>query len=469
MFSSLFVLLLPLVCALPSRVHYWRYRGKTGPRELTDENELWYTEQLVDHFDSLNKTTWSQRYFVNTTYYEPGGPVFLMIGGEGPESQRAVNGHFHFMKWVEELHGIGVALEHRYYGKSFPTDFSDANLHFLSSAQALNDLATFHDWFAEEYNVKDSKWIVVGGSYSGNLSAWARQEYPHLFVGSIASSAPVLAQVDYPEYLLNIEEELPVECSNIIRDVFVEIDAMLDSAEGRSELAELFNVCPEMEIGTSHNDIANFLSLITDPIAGVIQYASADGADMANMCKALSGDETGKDQLESYADFVVLQYGGACIDPRFQTWVNTLRNTDMSEANEDAASRSWFYQTCAEFGYYQTGTANMFSDRLDLQYFEDTCREAYNLGFPNVDHINRRYGARNTGATNTFFANGKVDPWHVLGVKATDNEGDTVVLMEPTSHCYDLYITKPSDPSIVDEVKAMEFQSVKEWLGLAED
>lgn len=455
-----------LALALPSRVRYWGYRGERLSTQLTDENELWFDQQLVDHFDTLNHDTWSQRYFVNTTHYEEGGPVFLMIGGEGPESQSAVNGHFHFMKWVEEFHGIGVCLEHRFYGKSYPSDFTDKNMYLLSSTQALNDLATFRDWFAKEYHVEDAKWIVIGGSYSGNLSAWARQQYPHLFVGSIASSAPVWAQVDFPEYLWNVEEQLTDECRDTMEDAFIQIDKMVESESGRKELNELFNICPGMSIGTSYDDVANFLTLISDPIAGIIQYASADGKDVKDMCDSVTNTSNGSTNLERYANLIKEQYGGECIDPSFKSWIDSLKNTDMSESNVDASSRSWFYQTCAEFGYYQTGTGSIFSDKLGLQYFRDTCSEAYGLGFPDTEKINTLYGGRNTGATNTFFANGKVDPWHLLSVEETNNKGDTVVLMDPTSHCYDLYVTKPTDPQIVEDVKELERKAVKGWLGL---
>ena len=45
---------------------------------------------------------------------------------------------------TQATHGIGVILEHRYYGTSFPTpDISTENLRFLTTEQALADQAYF--------------------------------------------------------------------------------------------------------------------------------------------------------------------------------------------------------------------------------------------------------------------------------------------------------------------------------------
>ena len=43
--------------------------------------------------------------------------------------------------------------------------------------------------------------ITFGGSYPGSLSGWMRLKFPNLIQGSVASSGPVLAQLDFQEYL----------------------------------------------------------------------------------------------------------------------------------------------------------------------------------------------------------------------------------------------------------------------------
>lgn len=61
-----------------------------------------------------------QRYFLNEAFYKPGGPVFLMIGGEGPANPAWMQ----FGTWLtyaEKLGALCLMLEHRFYGKSHPT------------------------------------------------------------------------------------------------------------------------------------------------------------------------------------------------------------------------------------------------------------------------------------------------------------------------------------------------------------
>jgi len=46
------------------------------------------------------------------------------------------------------------------------------NLAYLSSEQALADLAKFIVGMNQRYNLGNAKWISFGGSYPGSLSAW---------------------------------------------------------------------------------------------------------------------------------------------------------------------------------------------------------------------------------------------------------------------------------------------------------
>ena len=129
----------------------------------------WFTEQRVDHFDGANADTFGQRYWVNDTFWKAGptdgstaarSVAFLCVGGEGPPLDGSVVVEsIHCNDAVElapKLGALVVALEHRYYGESVPTeDFSTPNLRYLSSHQALADLANFRVHVAAQYGADD--------------------------------------------------------------------------------------------------------------------------------------------------------------------------------------------------------------------------------------------------------------------------------------------------------------------------
>ena len=73
--------------------------------------EMWF-EQRLDHFRPTDGRTWRQRFWVSEEFRRPGGPAFLMIGGEGPENPVwMVAG-----TWTEYAKAFGATmflLEHR--------------------------------------------------------------------------------------------------------------------------------------------------------------------------------------------------------------------------------------------------------------------------------------------------------------------------------------------------------------------
>ena len=126
--------------------HVSRVLHSLSPHNVTLPNASFYNEALADHFDELLSQLpkrWSQRYYVDARFWcGRGCPIFLYIGGEGPQSPTSPR---LFMWTLAERHGaLMLALEHRFYGESRPAaDMSIESLALLTSTQALADLARF--------------------------------------------------------------------------------------------------------------------------------------------------------------------------------------------------------------------------------------------------------------------------------------------------------------------------------------
>ncbi|RUP51166.1 serine carboxypeptidase S28-domain-containing protein [Jimgerdemannia flammicorona] len=76
--------------------------------------------QKVDHFDG-NNATFSQRYWVNTTNYRPGGPIiFFNVGEEDASNFQGylIKGETSLL--AQKLGGVVIVYEHLYYGESNP-------------------------------------------------------------------------------------------------------------------------------------------------------------------------------------------------------------------------------------------------------------------------------------------------------------------------------------------------------------
>lgn len=130
------------------------------------------------------------------------------------------------VEWLHETGAILFAVEHRYYGchnmSACPvTSFSSPDdLRYLSSAQALEDLALFIGHATAAYNLTGCAWVAWGGrcalsatqincyvctivhascSYPGMLAGWLRLKFPNLVHAAVASSAPVRIVVEMRE------------------------------------------------------------------------------------------------------------------------------------------------------------------------------------------------------------------------------------------------------------------------------
>jgi pimeloyl-ACP methyl ester carboxylesterase len=424
-----------------------------------------YMNQTLDHFDPYNTGYFQQKYYVNQSLYKPGGPVFFMLGGEGPISPAYLSGHFILNNYAELYNALLVTLEHRFYGETIPNNSSTTqNLQFLSSAQALADAATFREKIQLDLALPaDTKWIVFGGSYSGALSAWARLKYPHLFYGAISASAPVLAQLNFPEYMEVVQASVGPQCAHIISDATRQMENLLNSAAGRVQLTRAFNSCTNLT--SVLNDQITFLSGVSDPFCGVVQYSWDNNKyqlyNITGMCAQLEQDAAKDGALEAVANFVLANAGQECMVTDYKSMIEEMLPT--------SDGRSWTYQTCREFGFYQTGDSSNqpFSRLISLDYYLQQCEDMFGIkGMkPNIDWTNDDYGAKGIKTSNTVFTDGSVDPWHILGETTTvEGSSNIVVYISGTAHCADLYPPRASDLPALKYARKIQQQFIGEWL-----
>eukprot|EP00933_Yihiella_yeosuensis_P007376 TRINITY_DN112381_c0_g1_i1.p1 TRINITY_DN112381_c0_g1~~TRINITY_DN112381_c0_g1_i1.p1 ORF type:complete len:570 (-),score=105.80 TRINITY_DN112381_c0_g1_i1:156-1865(-) len=457
----------------------------TMGRVLGDSVGASYVEQPQDHFDKSNPNTWRQAYWVNDTFWTPGSsaPIFLCVGGEGPPlDSSAVRQSLHCdiaVEWLAEKKALMFAIEHRYYGchnmSACPvSDLTKPDaLRFLSSHQAIEDVANFVRTMNEEHNLKSdqNRWVTWGGSYPGMLAGWSRLKHPELIHAAVASSAPVAAALDMPEYFDHLAFAYSVAdnrvggsaaCRDAIRAGHQWIETEFSKgAAGISEVEKRFGQHPgslgrlEDRINWAGSGVANFPGQENDPLC------TEPACNIAKVCTIMTSSELG-DEVERLialrvAQGIVPSKEMESRKPR-KSLMPTLRegrSQHLSSLRQKLMLRKqvaqqpdyWLYQTCKEFGFYQTcelGSECMFvRGIMNLSFFTDSCK-VYNVSADevkqNIDATNEFYGGRlPTGPDGklgscVLWPNGEVDPWSTLSVLKSPSKEQPTLYVDGASH-----------------------------------
>lgn len=165
--------------------------------------EYWFPT-LLDHYSKGgNSTSFNIRYIVNGQYWDPQtGPILFYAGNEGDVWGFYNNTGFMTETLAKELKALVVFGEHRYFGKSFPVNktnaFNSTNNVYLTIHQTMMDYVELIKFIRYTYGIMNTPCIVFGGSYGGMLASWLRIKFPFVFQGALAASAPILYFKDSP-------------------------------------------------------------------------------------------------------------------------------------------------------------------------------------------------------------------------------------------------------------------------------
>ena len=436
----------------------------------------------VDHFHNESQyepnsnDSFNLRYYFDATYYKPGGPVILLQSGETtvddrlPYLQKGI-----VYQLAKATNGLGVILEHRYYGTSFPVpDLETDNLRFLTTQQAMADQAyfqskvTFPGLEGQNLTAPQTPWIIYGGSYAGAFVAFMRVVYPDITWGAISSSGVTEAIYDYWQYYEPIRTYGPPDCIATQQKLMNVLDniIMSNDTESINELKSAFG----LQDLSDNKDLANvasygiqgWQSLNWDPAVSSDSFYEYCGnitsndnewpvtADLSSNVSALIekggwGNESNlTNSMLNLIGFTNASTISGCGNETMNeclsyTNASATMYTDKSIANQ--GSLSWAYQTCTQWGYYQTGSGvpegqlPLVPRTVDLEFQTSVCRYAFNISSPpDLESVNQ-YGGFNISYPRLAIVGGEVDPWRPASPLATldvpDRLNDSSTIDQP--------------------------------------
>ncbi|KAH9886026.1 peptidase S28 [Cubamyces lactineus] len=506
------LLLAACVCASPSarfnarrgvpKVHVQSYEvtNKTTGDTLPPLDTVYHFDQLIDH-DDPSLGTFQQRYWVAPQYYQPGGPILLMNGGEGDATELiAYLTNYTITGWLaEKFNGTVVLIEHRFFGESNPyANLSAESLRVLTLQQSIDD----YEYFLKNVHLPipggdqvgpdKAPWILFGGSYSGALASYTMYNKPGLFAAGYASSGVVEAITDYWQYYEIVRQFMPQNCSADIQAVIAHVDKTLESGSD----AEIQSLKDTFGLGNvTHNvDFAWALEGVLT-LWQNLQLAPGPNDTFYSFCDALEvkdGEVAGEDGwglehalaawgsyykdgpfLQSECESLGISSLSTCLnsyDPTSDLYTNITVNNWY---------RSWRWLLCNEIGFWASGapenTPTLVSRLVTPSYFESQCTYYFPEAFsspPDTDALtaltNKRYGGWNVTTERLIFANGLRDPWRDTTVAAdgSTNLGSDLNphLLGEGFHASDMSILEGDANPSVRAVQLKTLQYLSQWL-----
>ncbi|KAL4182975.1 hypothetical protein AMTRI_Chr11g95860 [Amborella trichopoda] len=359
--------------------------------------EIKYFTQTLDHFNYT--------YLINSKY--GGGPmdkvpISVYKGNEGDVEWFAQNTGFMFQN-APYFKALLVFVEHRYYGESTPYGreeiaYKNASTHgYLSSAQASADYATLIIDLKKNLSAEDSM-----------LAAWFRLKYPHVCIGALASSAPILnfADITSPYSFNNIVTQ------NFSKPVTQKIHETQQQPGGLEELRKSFRICPnyisEVSLKSWLRTAFVYTAMTDYPVPSNF-LAPLPAFPIKHMCKVVddAGDEVFKGIYEAANIFYNYSGDSMCFN--------------LSDHSDPHGLNGWRFQQRGK--HFPTYTYNYTQTQ---EYCQQSCginpRPHWlttHFGGHDIKRVLKCFGS------NIIFFNELRDPWSGGGV--LENLSDNIV------------------------------------------
>jgi len=280
--------------------------------------------------------------------------------------------------------------------------------------------------------------------------------------------------MSWAKVLLLISSAALGNASVLFKPLFSALGGQLATSNGRRYLENIFNVCVKYSLDDVNNQ-EDFMDDLTYlfPAQSNDPACTTLACNISSVCNAVMLNASyGSDPLTRLASLSNITQGGSCMVVNYKLTLAALQDTSLIAGT----NRIWFYQTCTEFGFYQTCdpdsqcpfTTSPWLDTLQSSLSE--CQFAYDV----LDHqtefrVNQSnwfYGSDQTAGTRIMFVNGQIDPWHANSVLESISTDEPAYWVTGASHHFWTHPPLPTDNIWIVQARQAIWDQVNTWLAL---
>ncbi|KAK3923008.1 Putative serine protease K12H4.7 [Frankliniella fusca] len=445
-------------------------------------------QQPLDHEDPQNEASWTQVYWRNAEHYKEGGPAFVMLSGTAD----------YVSDWLRRGQMADLA---RTYGADcyflttrffdlvdHPTpDTSLESLDYLSVEQILLDVSSFLEQL--DLHGTHRKVVLFGAGFGGAIATWARQRFPTMVSGVVASGATLQALYDTYSYFPVVSDAIDwyhrkdMDCLQYVQRAFNLLNQALLTKSGRADFNKYFQPCSPIdeEQSLAPEDRAHVLGLVAGVLADQVQD-DRDGP-LANgrpgndklwpYCYALSNAPDSL--LVELARLINFSVDGHCLEASYQGLVDSLSSSDWGSEANLRGIRPWLWLQCTELGQLPTTSGNLYkfpySTSIGMSsFYRKLCRsvfgdEATSHLFDSISQLNNIYGGKKPQISNAIFVTGDLDPWKDLSPEqGLSGEEVYVFSVLRASHAHDMFPRDDYDPPWMKKTRKAIASVLNQWL-----
>nr|XP_022909547.1 putative serine protease K12H4.7 [Onthophagus taurus] len=229
--------------------------------------------------------------------------------------------------------------------------------------------------------------------------------------------------------------------------------------DGLNTISNDFRSCSPLNLAEPYRSY--FFSGLISPFASLVQYAQS--SSIQAVCNSILSNPGSS--YEKFKQYFNSYYAGSCIG-NYDGFIDYL---DYPLPNGDY--RQWMYQTCAEYGFYQTTSSNntiFGKNTVIVDLYRKMCEDVYGITpemlNSGIERTNFFYGGLKPSYTKVVSVHGTIDPWSSIGLTEDLNDDAPVFVVEGTSHCADISSESVYDIAQMRETKRKVKELIAKWI-----